>query len=77
MKAYPNPVVATLYVASGFTGKVKYEIFSENGSKVYVAEKETATGVAQTIDVSSLARGIYILKVSQGDKAATYPVIRK
>ena len=77
VKAYPNPVVATLYVASGFTGKVKYEIFSENGSKVYIAEKETATGVAQTIDVSSLARGIYILKVSQGDKAATYPVIRK
>ena len=26
VKAYPNPVVATLYVASGFTGKVKIHI---------------------------------------------------
>ena len=70
-------MVSTAASSAAATGKVKYEIFSENGSKVYVAEKETAAGVAQTIDVSSLARGIYILKVSQGDKAATYPVIRK
>ena len=77
LNAYPNPVVATLYVTCGFGGKVKYELFSENGATVYVSEKEAAAGTAQAIDVASLARGIYILKVSHDGKVATCPVIRK
>ena len=77
LNAYPNPAVATLYVTCGFGGKVKYELFSENGATVYVSEKEAAAGTAQAIDVASLARGIYILKVSHDGKVATCPVIRK
>ncbi len=75
---YPNPVVETLYVTCGFdSDNVNYSIYSENGAVVYSSTCTSVQGEAKTINVSNLADGLYILKVTANGGVATYPIVKQ
>ena len=75
---YPNPVVETLYVACDFNSEnVNYCIYNENGAVVYNSTCAAAQGEAKAINVSNLADGLYILKVTANDGVATYPIVKQ
>ena len=75
---YPNPVVETLYVTCDFNSEnVNYCIYNENGAVVYNSTCAAAQGEAKAINVSNLADGLYILKVTANDGVATYPIVKQ
>jgi len=59
---YPNPVSGVLNI-KGFTGISTYEIFNTLGMKVMDGTMENLN----TIDVTVLNTGVYLLKVKNGD----------
>ena len=74
---YPNPVVETLHVACDIDSKdVTYSIYGGNGALVYRETAPATGGGVMRIDVSGLADGIYVLKVSAGGRVATYPIVK-
>lgn len=78
VEVYPNPVVTTLHVACGIDGKdVTYSIYGGNGALVYSETAPAMRGGVKRIDVSGLATGIYVLKVSADGCSATYPIVKK
>ena len=75
---YPNPVVETLYVTCDFNSEnVNYCIYNENGAVVYNSTCAAAQGEAKAINVSNLADGLYILKVTANGGVATYPIVKQ
>lgn len=70
MSVYPNPTAETVYVE--VTEPAWLEVFSLNGRLVF--RKETGAGIqAVTLD----KRGIYIIKVSSGDRVSVKRVVRR
>jgi hypothetical protein len=62
LKIYPNPVETTLYIA-GLTSSSIVSIYSITGALVLQQV------VTETIDVSSLDKGMYFVKIeSEGEK---------
>ncbi len=75
---YPNPVVETLYVTCDFnSANVNYSIYNEAGALVYSSNEEAVAGAAKAINVSNLADGLYILKVTADGAVATHPIVKK
>lgn len=75
---YPNPVVETLYVTCDFdSNDVVYSIYGNNGSLVYSSTEAATRGGVKTINVSNLADGLYLLKVTTDKATATYPIVKK
>lgn len=75
---YPNPVVEILYVTCDFNSlDVNYTIYNENGAVVYTSTCESIQGEAKAINVSNLADGLYILKVTGNGGVATYPIVKQ
>jgi hypothetical protein len=69
--AYPNPAhdVTTLKITSQVTGTVKITIYDMNGRQVLVAQTIKMDDVAsKTLNISSLASGMYTVQVSIGNK---------
>uniref|UniRef100_UPI003A92BE5A T9SS type A sorting domain-containing protein n=1 Tax=Bizionia sp. TaxID=1954480 RepID=UPI003A92BE5A len=50
-----------------------YHLFNIQGQEVFKANNQTS----KTIDVSKLPSGIYILKLSDGDKSQSFKVIKQ
>jgi alpha-tubulin suppressor-like RCC1 family protein len=70
MMLYPNPAQSqtTLHLTGTATGTVLIRIFSVAGSVVDVVEAVKSGDVLdQTLDVSRLARGVYILQIRIGN----------
>jgi hypothetical protein len=68
---YPNPAhdVTTLSITSQVTGTVKIAIFDMNGRQVLAAQLEKSDVVAtKTLNISSLASGMYTVQISIGNK---------
>jgi hypothetical protein len=68
---YPNPAhdVTTLSITSQVTGTVKIAIFDMNGRQVLAAQLEKPDVVAtKTLNISSLASGMYTVQISIGNK---------
>ncbi len=57
---YPNPATNTLHINTNLTGAVQYQIYNALGALVQT-NKTTAPNF--TTDISSLASGIYFLKL--------------
>ena len=77
--AYPNPVATELRVTipSGWQGrKVIYELYNTSGQAL-VHRQSTMSSQTETIDVSGLKIGNYIIKVSCGDESSSQKVIRR
>jgi hypothetical protein len=69
---YPNPVSNGKFVITSNTGANKQvEIYSMIGKQVY----SKTVKANETIDVSNLNRGIYLLRVKEEDKIATRKLI--
>ncbi|MGR7812037.1 S8 family serine peptidase [Lacinutrix undariae] len=73
-KIYPNPVQTTFTVqlANNATN-TQLEIYSILGKQLL---KKQLTDVSQTIDVSSIASGIYVIKISKGKESQTFKFIK-
>jgi hypothetical protein len=69
--AYPNPAhdVTTLKITSQVTGTVKITVYDMNGRQVLVAQTVKMDDVVnKTLNISSLASGMYTVQVSIGNK---------
>ncbi|AWH83648.1 hypothetical protein HYN59_00295 [Flavobacterium album] len=72
---YPNPVQDRLTLtADGFSGNAKAEVYNSLGQLV---NSVVLADNGQQIDFSSLSKGIYIVKVTDGDKTVSKRVIKK
>jgi hypothetical protein len=71
--AYPNPVRGNeLTVTSANIDRKNVEIFNVLGRKVF---SQSFDGTRETINISNVASGIYILKVTEGTKISTQKLI--
>lgn len=76
--AYPNPAINELRVTipNHWQGqKIRYEIFTVNGQAVRTLSRNSA-GQTETMDISSLPSGSYIIKVSAEKESATQHFIK-
>lgn len=77
--AYPNPVVNELRVTipSHWQGKkISYEVFNTSGQKLFQQVSNLASQT-ETIDMSRVAAGSYIVKVTCGNETAHQKLIRR
>jgi Secretion system C-terminal sorting domain len=77
--SYPNPVVNELRVTIPTTWqgkKVSYEVLNNNGQSTYRKEIGSSSQT-ETIAVSQLAPGFYIIKVSCNGEVAQQKIIKK
>lgn len=73
LKFYPNPV--TDYVTISNNSKINSaEIYTVTGQKIVSKKIDATTG---TVDMRSLAPGMYLLKVVSGEKIQTIKLIKK
>ena len=71
LRIYPNPVKDVLYIEHGQTKLEKLEIFDINGKLRHAVE----TG--QSIPVSHLAPGIYLLKITLNGETSVHKFIKQ
>ena len=67
---YPNPVTNTVYI-QGLQGVATGHIFNLAGQRIL------KQSVQNSLDVSLLKAGIYMLEITQGDKKASYKLIKQ
>ncbi|MCQ2192895.1 MAG: T9SS type A sorting domain-containing protein [Paludibacteraceae bacterium] len=78
--AYPNPVVDVLNISGVVTagGEATIELIDVAGRVVYTASVVTTNNVmAESINMSGLASGSYVLKVTQNNEVKTFKVVKK
>ncbi|HOZ30289.1 MAG TPA: T9SS type A sorting domain-containing protein, partial [Bacteroidales bacterium] len=71
---YPNPNNGLFYMEFSipFTQEIKIEVFNNLGQQVYAISKSYSSGYnIQTIDLSGLAKGVYLIKNNIGGKLNT------
>jgi hypothetical protein len=61
---YPNPVADFITISVKNTGSVANIAVYDILGKLIVSEKPTSAASTQTIDMSSLSRGVYLLEVT-------------
>jgi hypothetical protein len=72
-KAYPNPVKdGGLTVTTNSTDTKNVDVFNVLGRRVFT---QSFNGTQETLNVSNLSSGIYILKVTEGTKVSTQKLI--
>ncbi|WP_397445137.1 T9SS type A sorting domain-containing protein [Polaribacter sp. R77954] len=70
---YPNPVTNNQFTITSNSIEIKeISIFNVIGKRVL---STSVVGTKSTIDVSSIASGLYILKVTEGNKTATSKLV--
>ncbi|GEM_PF-2508879 len=79
-RVYPNPVEGELNVKinNNYRGDVKLEIYSLSGFKV--AQKRLvkhSDEITETVNISGLPSGVYVLKVNQRDQQSTTQIIKQ
>jgi len=77
--AYPNPVSSELRITipANWQGKkVSYEVFGNNG-QIAAKNKTTHSSQTETINVSKLAPGFYIVKVACNNEVAQQKIIKQ
>ncbi len=79
LQTYPNPVKSELYITvpqAWQNKQVKYELYSANGL-VVVRKSTNGNNPNESIRVSTLAPGFYILKASCGNQTAQQKIIKQ
>lgn len=80
LSVWPNPIENTLNIALQNTnGASKYgvQIYDLQGRTVLQTNLDTSKGKNQKIDMSKLATGMYILKLSNENQSITKKIIKK
>lgn len=74
---YPNPATSTLYVSIHLNASTKGSLSLQDalGRTVWTESFNGTETINKQLDVTAFAKGIYFLKVSEGNHADTYKVI--
>lgn len=72
VKIYPNPTSNTLYISSENTVIETISIYSITGKKVFKSTNES-----NSIDVSSLSKGMYFIEISSANGKSVKKFIKK
>lgn len=70
LKVYPNPAKNTLYVTSDSFAAKQVELFDVLGKSVLNTKV-----VNNTVNISSLSKGVYVAKITEEGKTATRKVV--
>jgi len=79
ISAYPNPVSTELRITipANWQGKkVSYEVFANNG-QVVAKNESTRSSQTETVNVSRLAPGFYVVKVACDNEVAQQKIIKQ
>ena len=74
VNVYPNPVADELHVDMPFENNAEITILNMQGA---VCRRANLSGSTNTIDVSDLAAGFYMVNVKTGNASRTFKVIVK
>jgi len=77
---YPNPTNGLLNITfdAENNDKVTFELFDVQGRKISSASNDQVFGaIQQTLDISQLPTGMYMLKITQGDKNYSSKVVKQ
>ena len=74
MKLYPNPIMNNIIIESIDKKITSIIIFSINGDKLFYKDLNSSKN---SIDISSLSSGVYILKVNMNNFYRTIKIIKK
>ena len=72
---YPNPTEGKLYIKNPSTDKFSYRIYTLNGR--LISSRQHITGATTELDLSGLAKGMYIINVRTTDKTESHKIILK
>jgi surface protein len=73
-KIYPNPVKDILNIELPTTGSYRVTIFNTTGD---IVTQKTASSVNTTIDMSVYNSGIYIIKITTGNRSYTGKIVKR
>jgi hypothetical protein len=76
-EVYPNPCSNSIHVRAFQSGEVTIALLNLSGETLYTSTKTFEKGQDSTIDVAHLQSAVFLLKISDGKKEATYKVIKK
>ncbi|MDZ7845829.1 MAG: T9SS type A sorting domain-containing protein [Owenweeksia sp.] len=79
MELFPNPAndVVNLRFATHKDGKARVRIMDVSGKELIALEEENINGqYREAIDISSLAAGVYLLEVNDGEYRAAHKLIK-
>lgn len=74
VSVYPNPTTEVLHVKMPVERQAEYRIFNTSGTLVLF---EKASAIEHTLNVSGLAKGTYILVVTDGEREYRQPVVKQ
>ena len=78
-KLYPNPAANVLHIefTNSATESYRVEVFNSLGSMVLSKNKEDGNNLKETLDVSNLPKGLYVVNITTGDRVSTYKLIKE
>ena len=71
---YPNPVKNSLHIQSPLASELSYRIYDLTGKALSTHHQ---TGQSHSIDVSGLAKGIYLLKVTHKNNTTAMQFVKE
>ncbi len=75
--SYPNPVKDILYIETAVYDHVTYELYSVDGKKVETLPARNLSNGIVGLDVSFLAKGVYILKAMGGNIPKVIRIVKE
>jgi hypothetical protein len=72
---YPNPTDGKLTIKNPSTDKFSYQIFTINGR--LISSRQHITGATTELDLSGLAKGMYLINVRTTEKSESHKIILK
>ena len=76
LTVYPNPATDVLNIVSGGEHEaLTITMMDVNGKIVYASSEQLISGSSQTVDVSGLAKGVYMLKLTNQNVQNTFRVV--
>jgi hypothetical protein len=72
---YPNPTEGKLYIKNPSTDKFSYQIYTINGR--LISSRHHITGATTEVDLSGLAKGMYLINIRTTEKSESHKIILK
>ena len=70
IKVYPNPTKDIFYITNSENSNLDYTIFDLNGNILFKGKTKN------TVNISSLTNGVYMLKVTDGKRIVIEKIIK-
>ena len=79
VKVYPNPANAKLNVNVELSDAqdIKVEIFNSIGQHMWSKEYQNYQTLAETIDISAFAQGVYMVRIKANENVKTIRVVKE